>query len=138
MRKAINIIWDVESDSDLDFLPTEINIPDNIPKKDISDYISDITGFCHKGFTLSTESTDCNMVLLEIVDPSVDVGEDSLMERYLLANPSKEKLDELEHLLSTAYDEDGEWYERIPLEEADKFIQKNFTVVPMRLCTLKY
>lgn len=51
--KAINIEWDVDYKEDLACLPTEIEIPEEIADDDeISDYISDITGFCHKGFEL--------------------------------------------------------------------------------------
>lgn len=55
--KAINIIWDVDYEEDLEFLPKEIEIPDWIEKDDgyedeISDYISDVTGFCHCGFDI--------------------------------------------------------------------------------------
>lgn len=55
--KAINIIWDVDYEEDLEGLPTEIEIPDWIKKDDgyedeISDYISDVTGFCHCGFDI--------------------------------------------------------------------------------------
>ena len=55
--KATNIEWDVsdlEEDEleDLD-LPTEIEIPEGMEDEDdISDYISDVTGFCHYGFVL--------------------------------------------------------------------------------------
>lgn len=55
MIKATNIEWDVdEEDKDiLDALPKEILIPSHIKDMDeISDYISDQTGFCHKGFSL--------------------------------------------------------------------------------------
>lgn len=55
--KAINILWDVDYEEDLEDLPTEIEIPDGMTDEDdISDYISDFTGFCHKGFRLSTET----------------------------------------------------------------------------------
>jgi hypothetical protein len=53
--KAVNIQWDVDDIRDLEFLPTEIELPDNIDLEDedaISDYLSDETGFCHKGFEL--------------------------------------------------------------------------------------
>lgn len=51
--KAINIIWDVDYEEDLEFLPAEMDIPDYLENEDeISDYISDETGFCHKGFEL--------------------------------------------------------------------------------------
>lgn len=51
--KAVNIIWDVDSKDDLEFLPQEINIPDGMTDEDeISDYLSDTTGYCHKGFEL--------------------------------------------------------------------------------------
>lgn len=51
--KAVNIEWDVDYKEDLEGLPTEIEIPAGIEDEDkISDYISEITGFCHKGFEL--------------------------------------------------------------------------------------
>lgn len=63
--KAIDIEWDVDSKKELKLLPKEIPIPDEmIPKDpddyndDISDYISDLTGYCHRGFKLVKESSD--------------------------------------------------------------------------------
>ena len=51
--KAINIQWDVDDLEDLNYLPTGIDIPDGMDDEDeISDYITDVTGFCHKGFEL--------------------------------------------------------------------------------------
>jgi len=55
--KAINIKWDIDEEDDealceID-LPTEIDIPNGMEDEDeISDYISDVTGFCHFGFDL--------------------------------------------------------------------------------------
>ena len=52
--KAVNILWDTDGNTDtLDSLPTEIEIPDNISENEIFDYISDITGYCHMGYTLT-------------------------------------------------------------------------------------
>ena len=51
--KAINILWDTDGE-EVD-LPNEIKIPDWIDKDDddeISDYLSDVTGFCHFGYEL--------------------------------------------------------------------------------------
>lgn len=49
--KAINIIWDIDG-AEIE-LPTEIDIPDGMTDEDeISDYLSDETGFCHYGFDL--------------------------------------------------------------------------------------
>ena len=50
--KAVNIQWDTDRDQELlKELPTEIDIPDGMDVVDeISDYISDVTGFCHYGF----------------------------------------------------------------------------------------
>lgn len=59
--KAVNIKWDVDYPEDLKNLPKEIEIPDDVfcyedgddideYLDEISDYISDITGFCHFGF----------------------------------------------------------------------------------------
>jgi hypothetical protein len=52
--KAVNIQWDTDRDQELlKELPTEIDIPDGMDDEDeISDYISDVTGFCHYGFEL--------------------------------------------------------------------------------------
>lgn len=51
--KAIDIDWDVDDEEDLENLPTEIEIPEGMEDEDeISDYLSDVTGFCHKGFSL--------------------------------------------------------------------------------------
>lgn len=61
--KAVNIQWDIDYPEGLK-LPSEIEIPEDIIDEDvdeydyeakldaISDYITDITGFCHKGFEM--------------------------------------------------------------------------------------
>lgn len=50
--KATNILWDTDGEDIA--LPTEIQIPDGMVDEDeISDYISDQTGFCHFGFELT-------------------------------------------------------------------------------------
>ena len=54
--KATNIKWDIDEDCDLDtlqMLPNEIEIPEGMTDEDeISDYLSDVTGFCHEGYVL--------------------------------------------------------------------------------------
>lgn len=61
--KAINIKWDVDYPEDLENLPEEIEIPNDVLgyedgddvdeyMDEVSDYISDVTGFCHFGFDL--------------------------------------------------------------------------------------
>lgn len=59
--KATNIEWDVDFEEDENEeelmaelnLPTEIELPDGMEDEDdISDYISELTGFCHYGFDL--------------------------------------------------------------------------------------
>ena len=53
---AYNIIWDVDDSRDLDYLPSEIVIPEEYQDEDeISDYITEFTGCCHKGFALKEE-----------------------------------------------------------------------------------
>lgn len=61
--KAVDIIWDVDGEDNpeeiLENLPAEIDLPKGMTDIDeISDYISDETGFCHKGFRLSNENPD--------------------------------------------------------------------------------
>lgn len=66
-KKATCIDWDLDDDDltpeeieDLD-LPDEIEIPDEIlaaaEEYDdaIGDYLSDVTGFCHKGYVLEDD-----------------------------------------------------------------------------------
>jgi len=52
--KAVDIIWDTDDYSNPDELdlPSEVEIPDNINENDVADYLSDLTGFCHKGYRL--------------------------------------------------------------------------------------
>ena len=51
--KAVNIDWDVDLEEDRALLPTEIEIPAGMEEEeDISDYLTDVTGFCHKGYQL--------------------------------------------------------------------------------------
>lgn len=54
--KACNIIWDAEPDV-IDTLPTEVEIPNGITDvDDVSNYLSDLTGYCHFGFCLDPET----------------------------------------------------------------------------------
>lgn len=57
--KAINIIWDIDYENELLELPIEIELPIGMEDEDeISDYLSDTTGFCHKGFGLKYSRLD--------------------------------------------------------------------------------
>lgn len=59
--KATHILWDVDHKSDLKRLPNEIDIPAGMSDdEEISDYLSDVTGFCHRGF------------VLEAIDPAAE------------------------------------------------------------------
>lgn len=52
--KATNIKWDTDGNEELaKELPTEMKIPDGMTDEDeISDFLSNTTGFCHEGFTI--------------------------------------------------------------------------------------
>lgn len=54
MMKASNIIWDTDGNLEAEnMLPTEMEIPEGMEDEDeISDYLSDVTGFCHISFEL--------------------------------------------------------------------------------------
>lgn len=48
---------DVDEESEKDFLPEEIQLPSGmVNDEEISDYLSDVTGYCHRSFSLR-EST---------------------------------------------------------------------------------
>ncbi len=52
MLKGTNILWDTDYDDDGE-LPTEIDIPEGMTDEDeISDYLSEVTGYCHQGYVL--------------------------------------------------------------------------------------
>ena len=68
MLKAINIKWDTDGDEEvLQDLPTEMIIPKELEDcyssdseyvmEEISDWLSDETGFCHDGFEIVREIT---------------------------------------------------------------------------------
>lgn len=72
--KATRIEWDVDKeDVEEDFsLPKEIDVPEEIVEEamekmvlEMSDYISDKTGFCHKGFALECYSMTKNKLFEE-------------------------------------------------------------------------
>lgn len=84
--KATNIIWDIdenEYDEDLD-LPTEIEIPEGMDDKDeISDYLSDLTGFCHKGFELvETVNITVSKEKLDMINDLLDLTGDEIYHKY--------------------------------------------------------
>ncbi len=53
--KAINIKWDTDGDIGLlNELQTKMEIPEGMTdEEEISDYLSNETGFCHDGFELT-------------------------------------------------------------------------------------
>lgn len=68
MLKAINIKWDTDGDEEvLQGLPKEMIIPDELEEQyssdreyameEISDWLSEETGFCHNGFEIVSEIT---------------------------------------------------------------------------------
>lgn len=51
--RAVNIEWDTDGDKEIfEDLPKEIEIPDGMTEDEVSEYLSDITGFCHKGYQI--------------------------------------------------------------------------------------
>lgn len=51
-RVVTDIIWDYD-DNDEALLPTELALPDGMTDIDeISNWLSDLTGYCNKGFTI--------------------------------------------------------------------------------------
>lgn len=53
--KATHILWDVDYPDELDALPSEMELPQDIDPEDIADYLSDQTGYCHKGYVLEDD-----------------------------------------------------------------------------------
>lgn len=94
MLKAKNIKWDTDGDKEvLNALPTEMIVPDELEemyKKDrefaleeISDWLSDETGFCHDGFevvkVITKESVENE--LYDFFNDKMETGDASEIER---------------------------------------------------------
>lgn len=94
MLKAINIKWDTDGNKDIsNELPTEMIIPNELEelyKKDreyaleeISDWLSDETGFCHTGFeigkVITKESVEND--LYDFFNDKMETGEAPEIER---------------------------------------------------------
>lgn len=94
MLKAINIKWDTDEDMEVfNELPTEMIIPDELEemhKKDkeyaleeISDWLSDETGFCHDGFkvvkVITKESVENE--LYDFFNDKMETGDAPEIER---------------------------------------------------------
>lgn len=87
--KAVRIEWDADDPKDLESLPTEVRIPSGIDEdEEISDYLSDLTGFCHKGFAIEDDD-------LELSDAQVERNDEIYNAAYTLCQIMAEN-DELE------------------------------------------
>lgn len=105
--KAVEIKWDVDNEKELDQLPVEMEIPEGFETaEEISDYISDETGFCHGGFRLIKKKSD------EIINYNVD--DKNVLKIYLgdqllaTIEDGREDEDFVEDIL---YDMGYIWYE---------------------------
>jgi hypothetical protein len=94
MLKAINIMWNPDGDSEIfENLPREMLIPDKLEimyEKDkeyaleeISDWLSDETGFCHDGFEVVKEITKESVEneLYDFFNNKMKTGDASEIER---------------------------------------------------------
>lgn len=94
MLKAINIKWDTDGDEKvLQDLPTEMIIPDELAEyysadkeyimEEISDWLSEETGFCHDGFEIVKEVTKESVEeeLFNFLISKMETGDASDIER---------------------------------------------------------
>ncbi len=80
--KAINIKWDAPNNM-LEELPNTIDIPDGMTDEDeISNFLSDFTGFCHFGFELTDmELINSGHICMKCLKEKLDVKQYTLYER---------------------------------------------------------
>lgn len=79
--KAVDIDWDVDYEEQREFLPTEIEIPDDIEDDEIGDYLSDVTGFCHNGYRLERKLiVPCDICIKRFYRGYVKVDENATDE----------------------------------------------------------
>lgn len=84
--KAINIKWDIDTDEyDENLgLPTEIEIPAGMTdEEEISDYLSDETGFCHCGFELvEMQNIVISKKKMDMINDLLDLTGDEIYQKY--------------------------------------------------------
>lgn len=94
MLKAINVKWDTDGDKEVfNELPTEMIIPDELEEmykedreyalEEISDWLSEETGFCHDGFevekVITKESVEDD--LYDFFNDKMETGDAPEIER---------------------------------------------------------
>ena len=106
MKIIYDIQWDTDGDENIAAdLPNYMIVPEGMSdKEEISDWISNETGFCHQGFKLIDA---CQPKRLELLGQLIDVFEDFLEEKRIdILNPEKEEddSDNLAILYGSDYD----------------------------------
>ena len=97
MLKAINIKWDTDGDEEvLQGLPTEMIVPEDLEERynsdreyameEISDWLSEETGFCHSGFEIVKENTaeSVEEELFNFLTSKMETGDAPDIERIRL------------------------------------------------------
>jgi hypothetical protein len=117
---AYNIKWDVERKSDLKKLPKEVVIPaDEVDIDDddeISDYITDIVGYCHDGFELKEESKELDTDKSKFIDNIMN-KEQSEVEDFLGYKLTVDEFSNRQQLRTAIENV----YDQMPEEELVKF-----------------
>ena len=84
MLRATHILWDIDYDDNGE-LPKEIDIPEGMTDEDeISDYLSDVTGYCHQGFELEeiAEDKEQSEIIINLWEAACSGDTDKLSEYY--------------------------------------------------------
>ena len=53
--RVTDIQWDADDEEDVKHLPTAMFVPAWMDDEEIGNYITEMTGFCHKGFVVETD-----------------------------------------------------------------------------------
>ena len=132
--KAINIKWDIDDDDEKS-LPTEIIIPNDMTdEEEISDYLSNVTGFCHQGYDLvETSNYNSNSMTrkqkIELCTITNNGGDDYL--DYILQMHCNETQIEIIDRLTSLYNETsiGIGRESYTDEELEEYYNKKWEIL---------
>lgn len=107
--KATNIVWDIDGEDMC--LPNEILLPHDMKDiEEISDYITECTGFCHQGFAL-TKRLNVTVQCMVVYNSGIDVPEHMSLEEaieYAKAHINEINIGELEYVGdSDVFDEEN-------------------------------
>ena len=124
--KAVEIIWDVDCEEELENLSVEMNIPEGFEEiEEVSDYLSDRTGFCHKGFRLVEKKSDDTISYYVTDDGTLKIFHGSkLLATVEDGKADEDFVDDVLYGMGYIWYEDGTIWETVCMPDETELMQE--------------